>query len=87
MNHKTYETHTRSVAVDLQGAFGNWATLGRRRAGGRVRRQREKRKSKRPRMRVGTLNVGTMTGKARELVDMMQRRMVDILCSGDQVER
>ncbi|KAF7641145.1 hypothetical protein LDENG_00292100, partial [Lucifuga dentata] len=31
-------------------------------------------------MRVGTLNVGTMTGKARELADMMQRRKVDILC-------
>ncbi|KAF7659003.1 hypothetical protein LDENG_00005070 [Lucifuga dentata] len=30
-------------------------------------------------MRVGTLNVGTMTGKARELADMMQRRKVDIL--------
>ncbi|XP_061627969.1 uncharacterized protein LOC133477364, partial [Phyllopteryx taeniolatus] len=27
-----------------------------------------------------TLNVGTMTGKSRELVDMMIRRKVDILC-------
>ena len=31
-------------------------------------------------MREGTLNVGTITGKARKLVDMMQRRKVDILC-------
>lgn len=31
-------------------------------------------------MRVGTLNVGTMTGKGRELADMMERRRVDILC-------
>ncbi|MCJ8736311.1 hypothetical protein PDJAM_G00258110 [Pangasius djambal] len=27
-----------------------------------------------------TLNVGTMTGKGRELADMMERRKVDILC-------
>ena len=31
-------------------------------------------------VRVGTLNVGTMTGKGRELADMMERRKVDILC-------
>ena len=30
-------------------------------------------------VRVGTLNVGTMTGKGRELADMMERRKVDIL--------
>ncbi|KAK3552764.1 hypothetical protein QTP86_022339, partial [Hemibagrus guttatus] len=30
--------------------------------------------------RIGTLNVGTMTGKGRELADMMERRKVDILC-------
>ncbi|KAK3559075.1 hypothetical protein QTP86_002989 [Hemibagrus guttatus] len=51
-------------AVDLQGAGGNWATVGRRSRGGRrVHRQREKRK-----------------GKGRELADMMERRKVDILC-------
>lgn len=37
--------------------------------------------------RVGTLNVGTMTGKGSELVDRMQRRKVDTLCPGDQPER
>ncbi|KAK3519736.1 hypothetical protein QTP70_003706 [Hemibagrus guttatus] len=31
-------------------------------------------------LRIGTLNVGTMTGKGRELADMMERRKVDILC-------
>ena len=31
-------------------------------------------------MRVGTLNVGTMTGKSREVVDMMERRHIEILC-------
>ncbi|KAK3517562.1 hypothetical protein QTP70_012548 [Hemibagrus guttatus] len=68
-------------AVDLQGVGGNWATVGRRSRGGRrVRRQREKRKGKSVGLRIGTLNVGTMTGKGRELADMMERRKVDILC-------
>ena len=29
---------------------------------------------------MGTLNIGTMTGRRRELEDMMERRNVDILC-------
>ncbi|KAK3535343.1 hypothetical protein QTP70_009353 [Hemibagrus guttatus] len=63
------------------GAGGNWATVGRRSRGGRrVRRQREKRKGKSVGLRIGTLSVGTMTGKGRELADMMERRKVDILC-------
>lgn len=33
------------------------------------------------------MNVGAMTGKGRALVIMMQRRKVDGLCPGDQVER
>ncbi|KAK3571820.1 hypothetical protein QTP86_020578 [Hemibagrus guttatus] len=74
-------TTTAIGAVDLQGAGGNWATVGRRSRGGRrVRRQREKRKGKSVGLRIGTLNVGTMTGKGRELADMMERRQVDILC-------
>ncbi|KAK3542731.1 hypothetical protein QTP70_000088 [Hemibagrus guttatus] len=68
-------------AVDLQGVGGNWATVGQRSRGGRrVHRQREKRKGKSVGLRIGTLNVGTMTGKGRELADMMERRKVDILC-------
>ncbi|KAK3571489.1 hypothetical protein QTP86_012836 [Hemibagrus guttatus] len=67
--------------VDLQGAGGNWATVGHRSRGGRrVHRQREKRKGKSVGLRIGTLNVGTMTEKGRELADMMERRKVDILC-------
>uniref|UniRef100_A0A8D8SH78 Craniofacial development protein 2 n=2 Tax=Cacopsylla melanoneura TaxID=428564 RepID=A0A8D8SH78_9HEMI len=31
-------------------------------------------------LRVGTLNVGSMTGRGRELADMMRRRRVQILC-------
>ncbi|KAK3518110.1 hypothetical protein QTP70_033330, partial [Hemibagrus guttatus] len=74
-------TTTAIGAVDLQGAGGNWATVGRRSRGGRrVHRQREKRKGRSVGLRIGTLNVGTMTGKGRELADMMERRKVDILC-------
>uniref|UniRef100_A0A3B3BTI6 ribonuclease H n=1 Tax=Oryzias melastigma TaxID=30732 RepID=A0A3B3BTI6_ORYME len=74
-------TTTAIGAVHRQGAGGNWTTVGGRRRGGRrVRREREKRKVTSVGLRVGTLNVGTMTGKGRELVDMMQRRKVDILC-------
>ncbi|KAK3573105.1 hypothetical protein QTP86_013220 [Hemibagrus guttatus] len=74
-------TTTAIGTVDLQGTGGNWATVGRRSRGGRrVHRQREKRKGKSVGLRIGTLNVGTMTGKGRELADMMERRKVDILC-------
>ena len=31
-------------------------------------------------MRVGTLNVGTMNGKGREVADLMERRGVSVLC-------
>ncbi|KAK3531248.1 hypothetical protein QTP70_015219, partial [Hemibagrus guttatus] len=74
-------TTTAIGAVYLHGAGGNWANVGRRSRGGRrVRRQREKRKGKSVGLRIGTLNVGTMTGKGRELADMMEGRKVDILC-------
>ncbi|KAK3519746.1 hypothetical protein QTP70_003915 [Hemibagrus guttatus] len=68
-------TTTAIGTVDLQGAGGNWATVGRRNRG-----RREKRKGKSVGLRIETLNVGTMTGKGRELADMMERRKVDILC-------
>ena len=32
------------------------------------------------RVRITTLNIGTMTGKGREIVDMMERRKVDMAC-------
>ena len=32
------------------------------------------------RVRVGTLNMGTMTGRGGELADMMERRKVGVLC-------
>ncbi|KAK3508661.1 hypothetical protein QTP70_003111, partial [Hemibagrus guttatus] len=81
INSRPGLTTTAIGAVDRQGTGGNWATVGRRSRGGRrVHRQREKRKGKSVGLRIGTLNVGTMTGKGRELADMMERRKVDILC-------
>ena len=51
----------------------------RKRGGRRVTRQKEVLKGRRSLIRVGTLNTGTMTGRGRELADMMLRRNVDIL--------
>ena len=41
---------------------------------------REKRKTINVGLRVGALNIGTITGKGYELADIMQRRKVDVLC-------
>ena len=60
---------------------------GTRRDGRQWRRKKERNeerwKAKRIEMKVGILNVGTMTGKVREVVDHMERRSVDILCVQD----
>ena len=42
---------------------------------GRARLKKQVRK-----LRVGTLNVGTLTGKGRELADVMERRKIGVLC-------
>ena len=52
----------------------------RKRGGKRVKKQREAWKGKCSLIRVGTLNIGTIYGRGRELADMMERRNVDILC-------
>ena len=46
----------------------------------RKERNEERKKAKKIKLRVATLNVGTMTGKGREVADLMERRGVDILC-------
>ena len=45
-----------------------------------MKRQQEVWKGRRSFIRVGALNIGIMTGRKRELEDMMERRNVDILC-------
>ena len=77
---------TTASGVAQQGTCGNYTTAKhsknkRRKSGGRrVKKQREMWKGRRSLIRVGTLNTGTMTGRKRELADMMERRNVDILC-------
>ena len=52
----------------------------RKRGGKQVKKQREAWKGRCSLIRVGTLNIGTMTGRGRELADMMEQRSIDILC-------
>ena len=76
---------TTASGVAQQGNCGNYATAkhsenkSRRRGGRRVKRQQEVWKERRSLIMVGTFNIGTMTGRGRELADMMERRNVDIL--------
>ena len=77
---------TTALGVAQQGTCGNYATTkqsenkSRKRGGRRVKKQREAWKGRCSLIRVGTLNIGTMTGRGRELADMMEQRNVDILC-------
>ena len=77
---------TTASGVAQQGTCGNYATAthsenkSRKRGGKRVKKQREAWKGRRSLIRVGTLNIGTMTGRGRELADVMERRNVDVLC-------
>ena len=77
---------TTASGVAQQGTCGNYATAkhcenkSKKRGGKRVKKQREAWKGRCLLIRVGTLNIGTMTGRGRELADMMERRNVDILC-------
>ena len=64
-------------------ATGGHATWMQRRGGKQWRRQErndERKKAKKIKLKVSKLNVGTMTGKGREVADLNERRVVDILC-------
>ena len=65
-------------------ATGGHATWMQRGGGKQWRRKKERnrkrKKAKKIKLKVATLNVGTMTGKGREVMDLMKRRGVDILC-------
>ena len=77
---------TTASGVAQQGTCGNYATAkqsknkSRKRGGRRVKKQQKAWKGRCSLISVGTLNIGTMTGRGRELTDMMERRNVDILC-------
>ena len=44
------------------------------------KRNEKKKKTKKIKQRVATLNVGTLTGKEKEVADLVERSGVDILC-------
>ena len=77
---------TTASGVARQGTCENYATSGfsenkrRKREGRRVKRQRELWKGRRTIIRVGTLNIRAMTGRERELADVMERSNVNIVC-------
>ena len=68
-------------------ATGGHATWMQRRGGKQWRRKKERneerKKAKKIKLKVATLNVGTMTDKGREVAYLMERRGVDILCVQD----
>lgn len=70
-------TMSTTCGVDQQATSGNWPTVMLLNCS---RRQREKGEAERVGVKVGTLNVGMVTGKDRDLTDMMQRRKVDVWC-------
>ena len=43
-------------------------------------RNEERKKAEKIQLRVAKLNVGTLTGKGREVADLVERRELDILC-------
>ena len=77
---------TTASGVAQQGTCRNYATAkhsknkSRKRGERQMKKQREVWKGRRSLITVGTLNIGTMTGRGRELADMVERRNVDILC-------
>ena len=77
---------TTTSGVAQQGTCRNYATAkqsenkSKKRGGRQVKKQREAWKGRCSLIRVGTLNIGTMTGRRKELADMMERKNVDILC-------
>ena len=45
-----------------------------------AQRRRKKKDGAKRIVKIATLNMGTMTGRGREIVDVMQRKKVDIIC-------
>ena len=80
------ELPTTASGVAQQGTCGNYPTAkqsenkSRKRGERRVKKQREAWKGRCSLIRVDTLNIGTMTGRGRELADIMEQRNIDILC-------
>ena len=72
-------TVTSDRAPRAAGGHANWMQRGGKQWR-REERNEERKKAKKIKLKVATLNVGTMTGKGREVADLMERRGVDIPC-------
>ena len=63
---------------------GGHVTWMQRRGGKQWRRKKERneerKKAKKIKLRIATLNVGIMIGKGREVADLMEQRGLDIMC-------
>ena len=85
---------TTASGVTQQGTCGNYATArhsenkNRKRGGRQVKRQQEVWKGRRSLIRVGTLNIGTMTGKGKRAgrCDRV-KECRHIVPTGNKVER
>ena len=68
--------HRPPPVINEQGLLGSTGCnrLKKQAQGGGERREKV------VKLRAGTLNVGTMTGKGREIADLMERRKMDVLC-------
>ena len=69
-------TVTNDWASRVTGGHATWMQKWRR----TKERNEETKKAKKIKLKVATLNVGTMTCKGREVADLMERKGVDILC-------
>ena len=73
-------TITSDGAPRVIGGHATWTQRrGRKQWRRRKERNEEWKKAKKIKLRVATLNVETMTGKGREVADLMERKGVDIL--------
>ena len=76
---------TVASGIASQETCGNYAAAGlsenkkRKRGGRRMKRQWELWKGKRTLIRVSTVNIRTMTGRGRELADMIERKNYAVL--------
>ena len=73
-------TLTSDLSPRVSGGHATWV---QRRSGKQRRkkeRNEEKKKAKKIMFKVGSLNVVTMTGKGREVADLMEQRRVGVLC-------
>ena len=74
-------TVTSDWAPRATGGHATWIQRRGRKQWRRTKeRNEERKKPKKIKLKVATLNVGTMTVKKREVADLMERNGVDILC-------